>query len=269
MRTAFIRFVCATALLGTAMALAPSPAEGQDKPWYKSPDEWRFDVGAYLWVVRLTGTQTLGTATVPLEIKVGDVISDLKAAATVHFEAGKGRWLGGLDVSYVNLGREDIEVSGAPPGTLAAYGFKFWQGELFGSYRLGQELAPQRFEVLFGVRGTSTDTEIELTPGGMPVTTGLKQSWADPFAGFRYSLDFTENHRWFFVARGDIGGLVSADIMINALGTLGFRISRVVDAALAFRYLYMDYQTGTEGSSDFFKYDAATWGPVLGVGIRF
>ena len=77
-------------------------------------------------------------------------------------------------------------------------------------------------------------------------------------AGLRYSHFF--NDRWSAVLRGEIGGFgVNADLVWQAVGTVGYRINDMATAYLGCRHAAVDYQNGG------FTYDVASSGPVLGV----
>ena len=190
----------AMGLLATVcMAL---PAEAQF-PQDKGPDEWRNTLTAYLWITSIKGENTVGTVSLPLDLNFSDIWADLKFAASVHYELGKGQWGGILDFTYIKMGKDGIPVM-EPSGVMASYEFEIVATELSGTYRLGPELGPQRFELLLGARYNrqKMDLVIESGPAPLPpgggfdgaVTEGLERNLAlDQFV--LQNID----HRFHFV----------------------------------------------------------------------
>jgi len=38
---------------------------------------------------------------------------------------------------------------------------------------------------------------------------------------------------------------------------------------MSFKSLWVDYEEGTEGTTDYFSYDTVNFGPILGITYRF
>jgi hypothetical protein len=261
-----------TVVLGCLLALAAGwavPAGAQ----VVEPDEWFLRLAPYLWAVSLDATNTVGTemgdVSVPVDVSFGDIFDLVDIAFSAHFEVGKNRWTGVADVSYVKLGT-GVEVGGdAPPGTEAGYEFVMAAGELWASYRVNPLSDNWAFEFLGGIRYTRQDMDISITVGDPGFGGGFDENWVDPIVGARYVTLFGRD-KFFFNARGDIGGFgVGADFTWNMIGGLGWRVSRLIDIALQYKYLDVDYKNGESGTTDYFAFDGNEQGVLLGVNFNF
>ena len=68
--------------------------------------------------------------------------------------------------------------------------------------------------------------------------------------------------------RGDVGGFdVGSQFTYDAIGFVGYDISRVTSIWLGYRVLGVNYESGSGFSK--FKYDVTMYGPGLGVAFRF
>ena len=68
--------------------------------------------------------------------------------------------------------------------------------------------------------------------------------------------------------RGD-AGTGGSKFTGNGVFTFGYQISQLVSLDLAFRYLYINYESGVPISPDFYAYKADQYGLVLGAGFHF
>ena len=253
-----------------AAACMTSPVEAQF-PEDKGPDEWRSNLSTYLWLTALKGENTVGTMVIPIDMGPSDIFGSLKFAGSVHYELGKNQWGAILDFVYVKLGEDTIPVS-EPAGVTASYGQEIFATELSGTYRLGPELGPQRFEVLLGARWNrqTLDVVIEGGPAPLPTGGGFKENWVDPILGGRWTLEFGNDRRWHTGIRADVGGVIfGSDFAFNSLVGLGYRFNHWFAVDSAFRYLYTDYNSGTEGTADYFAYKADQYGLILGLTFTF
>jgi hypothetical protein len=132
-------------------------------------------------------------------------------------------------------------------------------------------LGEHRFEALGGIRYTRQDMDLDvLTP--TPQQTGFDENWIDPFIGGRYGLQFGGGKlwRWRFSARLDVGGFdIGAKITYHSVIGLEYRFNHWLSAGLGVKHLYVDYESGTKGSMDYFAYEAHQTGALLGLGFRF
>ena len=66
----------------------------------------------------------------------------------------------------------------------------------------------------------------------------------------------------------DIGGFsVGSTLAYQIYPMAGVRVSRLLSIHVAYRYLYMDYQTGS--GREAFVYDMSIYGPEIGLAFHF
>ncbi len=76
--------------------------------------------------------------------------------------------------------------------------------------------------------------------------------------------------KFFFAVRADVGGFgVGSDFTWNTAAGLGWHISRLIDLAVNYRYLDVDYENGDPGTADFFAYDGSQQGFLVGLNFNF
>ena len=223
----------------TAPAMAADSASGG---W-----QWRL-APLYLWGVSISGDQTIGTQTVPLELKFGDIFDNLEGVFTANFEGlYNDRWGFLFDFSYIDIKGDQPPLSVKFQNILV---------EVDGLYRLIN--GEHNVDLLFGLRYTDQETEVAPTP------IKISQNWTDPVFGARWWWRFAD--RWSLVARGDIGGFgVGSDFTWQALALVDWKPFKHVSFAGGYRALYQDYEDGSGPA--LFKYKATLHGPLLGVNI--
>jgi len=93
-----------------------------------------------------------------------------------------------------------------------------------------------------------------------------RKDWIDPFVGVRMRLKL--NEKFNLSLRGDVGGFdVGSKFTYNAIGLVGYDISRVVSLWLGYRVLGVNYESGSGFNK--FKYDMTMYGPITGIVFRF
>jgi hypothetical protein len=251
----------------TAVSAVPAKAQTIE------PDRWFFRLAPYLWAVNLDATNTVGTplgdVSVPIKVSFGDIFDLVDIAFSLHFEAGKNRWTGAADVTYIKLGQA-VELGGdAPPGTEAGYEFVIAVGELWATYRVNPLSDSWAAELVGGVRYNRQDMDISITVGDPALGGGFDENWVDPIVGARYVTLFGRD-KFLFNARGDVGGFgVGSDLTWNLQGGLGWRASRLIDVVLQYKYMDVDYENGESGTTDYFAFDGSEQGILLGVNFNF
>jgi opacity protein-like surface antigen len=239
----------------------PIPAEPDPLPQQAATsDEWQISFAPYLWMVNLTGTQTIGQITVPIEIDFSDLVDRLKFAFATHFEASKGQWGGIVDFNYAAIG--DNQVVDIPILGTADYNFDIFYLDLLAFYRLPYDR--HSFDVIFGTRYRNLKMDLRFTSGLNP---GFDVGWWDPLVGIRYigklhpeKLDVILNGK---VGGFDIGSQFTGEFSVGVKINLTPKISMPV----LYRYLHIQYQEGS--GADFFNYHANEQGLLIGLGFNF
>ena len=104
--------------------------------------------------------------------------------------------------------------------------------------------------------------EGQVLPG---IDVSQTKTWFDPLIAARFIAPLK---RWQLGVSGDIGGFgIGSDLAWQANPFVGYRFSRLFELAAAYRWLGMDYETGSD--TDMFRYDMVTFGPEIGFVFHF
>jgi len=202
-----------------------------------------------------------------IDMTPNDIYGNLKMGGMFHYEGmasnGWGIW---LDYAFMNLGfdTDTVMIDGSTG---------FYQGilEAFAKYRSPLEVG--YIDYYAGIRwwhnDINMDYDIDL---GLPKTLTLDWSgtydWYDPVIGARWTYPI--NNQWSFRLRGDVGGFGIASDFTAALETVAlYDISKEWQLKVSFKSLWVDYKDGTKGSKDYFTYDTANFGPIIGIIYKF
>jgi hypothetical protein len=251
-RTAIALLSCAIA----ANAQAQQPADGG----------WTYLVEPYVMFPNMKGETGIGNLPpVHVDEDPGDIFDHLQMGAMLFVEARNDRWAFSSDLLYMDL-EADIATDNLVLDGSA------------GVAQLGWEVAAMRrlapwFELGLGLTYNQLDADVDLTVTGpfgsntVPVSAGLSEDWIDPTVVARATLPLGD--KWFFQARGNIGGFgVGSDLMWQLQADLGFRSAGGHwQFAIGYRVIDIDYDHGND--RDRFVYDMQTFGPVLKAGYRF
>jgi hypothetical protein len=235
-----------TALLSllTVALLAPPAARAA------TADQWTFDVSLYGLAAGMSGDVTVKGIPADVDFGFDDVWDNLDFAMMGKVRVGYERWALTTDVVYMDLGasRNGLNVA-----------LEQWVVEPSLSYTV-----TKGFEALAGARYNNLGASISGGPLGR--NPSGRQDWWDPIVGTNLSLPLGK--QFSVNVRGDIGGFgVGSDLTWQAFPYVDWRFTKWGSLQLGYRWLYMDYETGS-GSSQF-KYDMLNEGPQLGFTIHF
>jgi hypothetical protein len=230
---------------------------------------WEFVIAPYFWMSSLRGDVTVRGIPTHVNIPFSDILQTLNFAGQIHMEGWKNRWGLFLDATYLNLSASSQGLAGS-----GDVGLQEWMVEFGGMYRLARwplgkdEKTALTMEGLAGGRYwnmlATLDLSIPLT--GTFVDKSGRKDWIDPFVGARMRLDLSD--KFSLSLRGDVGGFdVGSKFTYNAIGLVGYNISRVVSIWLGYRVLGVDYESGSHFNK--FKYDVTMYGPITGLVFRF
>lgn len=223
-----------------------------------SDDQWHFTLSPlFLWGMNIDGSSTVGPEELPLDIGFDDVLDNLSAVITIHFEMQKGNWTFFAEYQYV-----DLEPSfKAPSGANVGLEFIDQMGELGAAYRIAT-FGINDLEVIGGARFTRQDLNVEIGPG-VPLID-VTETWVDGFAGMRIFTYISENLT--FIGRGDIGA-GGSDFVWNLVGMFDYQFKDWGSVFLGYRWLNYDYEAGS--GLDHYAYDALQQGPLAGLSIHW
>ena len=221
--------------------------------------EWKHELAPYLWGSAMDGTVGIGSISADASLSFSDILDNLEMGFMGMYRASTDRYSITVDAIYMGLG-----ATGKGPGGVLRADADVDQVGLEADF--GYALT-DRFTVLAGLRYVDLETQVDVSsPLGDVLSAKTRESWVDPVIGAQYSWPFADE--WTITLRGDIGGFgVGSDLAWQGIATLRWQFSERTAAALAYRYLEMDYEDGQ--AEDYFKYDVATSGPALGVVFTF
>jgi len=239
--------------------LLTTPVSAADE--FASDDEWQFTLSPmFLWGMSMNGDSQIGAADVPLNLEfTDDVLSNLHAVFTVHFEAKQGDWTLFSEVQYVDL-EPTTKISGTP--VTVDVTFKNTMVELGAARRVAQ-FEKTDLELLFGARYTKQQNHTKALNGTTLVD--VKEDWWDGFVGGRVITRISEN--WKFEGRGDIGA-GGSDLVWNLAAFLDYRFKDWGSVFAGYKYMDYDYENSDRGTSHY-AYDATQQGPLLGLNIHW
>jgi hypothetical protein len=241
-------------IVSVALTLGqPMSSHAQQPGDADEPGRWRFVVAPYFLFPYMDGTVTIRGFDFDVDANPGDIFDKLQFGAMLYLEANNGTWGISLDGIYM-----DLEQTGEILGLLTA---RMKQGavELAG-YRRVAEWA----EVLAG--GRLNILSASLVGEGGVIDRKDDKTWFDPFLGARFQVPNTR--KWRLAIRGDVGGFgVGSDFAWQVYPAVGYRFSRLFEAAVAYRWIDMDYKTGSEGEE--FRYNMTIFGPEVGLLFHF
>ena len=220
---------------------------------------WSFELSPYASLSSISGDSGIGRAGVSeIAVNFGQISDVLKFGTAVHFEAlHNSEWGLWLDYNYVSLGGGQPSPTGLGDINIDIKQAVF---EGLGVYR--QMLQNGTFDYMAGVRSWRMKFSIDAPLGNKIVD----ERWVDFVVGARWTTQLSEN--WKFMLRGDVG---TGDSDFTATAATGFRytINEWLDFDIQYKALWVDYETGTEGTQGHFKYDTVTYGPIIGLNFKF
>lgn len=235
-------------------ALADETSASTSTSTTVSSGGWNFTLAPlFLWGMSIDGNSTLGGETLPLELDFNDLLSDMSAVFTLHFEAQKD------DLTLFT----EIQYSALEPSTTVGpvsvdVDFKNIMGELGAAYRLGGNETTD-WEILGGARYFEQDMDINL---GRGPKIKADNNWWNGFFGGRVRHQLSE--RWSIVGRLDYGLGSSSNYSGNALALFDYRFKDWGSAFVGYKYMKINYDNNKNGP-DNYKYNAVQQGPLVGL----
>ena len=249
-------------LFTLVMAIACTQSFAQDTAAAKK--KWNYLLQPYMMFPTMDGSIGLGELPdVDIHADAGEIFSNLQFGAMLYFEANNDRWAFTTDIIYMDL-RQDVEgkkgiiagEAGAKQFVVELAGLKKWTPWLEGG---------------IGLRVVNLKSSLDLTVdasvpgGGGSRSKDISETWLDPVIIGRAKFPAK---KWIFQFRGDLGGFgIGSDFTWQAQADVGYRFSKLFQLGLSYRYIGMDYESGS--GNDRFLYDVNTFGPTLKFGFHF
>jgi len=228
----------------------------------ESTKKWNFVAAPYLLLPTMQGNVAINDIPIEVDASTGDIFNVLEGGFMLFFEASNSKWAVNMDILYMKLGE-----TGETPilGRAAELEIKQLGLTFNGLYRV----APWA-EVGIGGRFNSIEQSAEIAPGEIALPgrfVSMKETWFDPLLVARVMTRF-DGSQWRLGMLADIGGFgVGSDLAWQINPFVGYQFSKLFEIDLAYRWLSMDYESGTDIS--YFKYDMLISGPEIGFLFHF
>src|SRR5690554_3984084 len=221
---------------------------------------WNFLVEPYLMFPNMKGdTQIRNIPAVAVDANTSDIFSHLKMGAMLYLEARNEDWDITSDFVYMKLG-EDIT-----PNHLVT------SGELTVKETLWEVAGLRRILPMLdagvGLRLVSVGADADLVLfTSESRQADITKTWVDPIIIVRSQHIFKD--KFLLNLRGDLGGFgIGSEFTWQIQAEAGYQFSELFSLNLGYRYIGIDYETGS--GTDYFAYDIDTFGPEIRLGFNF
>ena len=193
---------------------------------------------------------------IPVDVPVGDVLSNLDGAFSIVGEARKDVY--GVGAGYMFFSVKNEEQHNELISTLVTAKMSLW--DVWGFYTVPINEKGSRLDLIAGARGYTVEGGAGIGIGDTSATVEGKANWVDPIFGFRVIGAF--NDRWSANATADFGGFgVGSNISVNGLAAVNFRAIELLTIKAGYRILYMDYSEGAGPTR--FLWNITAQGPLV------
>jgi hypothetical protein len=236
----------------------------------KQDDRWNIVLTPYLWGISLDGQTAFGRLPpADVDASFGDIVSYLNIGGSLHTEFRKGKWNFVIEPTYMSLEMDTptqtipFPPPDGPPTTIGGkVKAKIWLVEGWTSY-----LVAPGWEILGGVRWQSQELKAEFRNIDID-SNPVDESWADFFAGARYSTALGQ--KWGLALRGDYA--VAGDSESgswNGIVMFNRRFGETMALNLGYRYFSNEYKNGNDGEQGSYLWDMKMSGPMVGYTWQF
>lgn len=227
-------------------------------------DPWHLGAVLYIWFPGMHGTSGVGGRDVDFHASPGDILSHFRFGLMGTLTAEHGRWVLFSDLMWVRLQADKQAVLPLPGQPVLSAQVKSWQlivNPEFG-YRFLDGEKIKMDALIFGVRYWHLGSSLQFSPSLAGRTFSATQNWVDPVMGARIIVPLSP--RTQITILGDAGGWgAGAQLDYQIIGAIKFRLNPKFSLDVGWRYLYVDYISGS------FLYKTAMSGALAGVTYNF
>ncbi|MFN5707833.1 MAG: hypothetical protein ACK48X_07245 [Planctomycetota bacterium] len=234
-------------------------------------------VTPYLWLPAMKGQIGAGAVVANVDLSLSDMwdlLGDLKGAAMVHLEIGRGN-RGGLilDTLLTDIASTETLPSGGTATVETT--MTFLEGLGFRPVATYDKCGPLvkrvSWDMLYGVRYYQIGAEVTVVPPSAPeIIQERSENWVDLVLGTRTRMQLANGGSAF--ARAEFGGFglgSSSDFAWNFHVGLENRLRRHPNTSLALGYKVLDIKQSKGSGAQAFLFDMNLHGPFTGLMIRF
>jgi hypothetical protein len=224
-----------------------------------SDPAWHINLNFYLWLPGTHGILGANGYDVAYKASAGDLLSNFRFGLMAALAAQRGRFVMIDDMIWVRIEANKqvvLPVPNVPQLTGQAKAGQFILTPEFG-YRVfdGEKL---KIDAIGGFRYWHLESSLQFTPPVRNNNFSTSSNWADPLMGGRIQVPLSR--RVLATVLGDAGGWgTGAQSDYQILGILGFQVSSKWSLGAGYRYLYVNYRSGS------FIYQTAMSGALIGV----
>ena len=223
----------------------------------RAAESLKWSVTPYIWATETTVDLTAdGTPLGGDTITFSDLLDVTDASFQIHVEAGRDRWSGFIDLTYLDTFDEDntggVRIETDSEQWLVDLAVAFWPG--------GEE---KGLSFYGGLRYTSLDDEYEFKIMGSSIgTLRSDRDFTDLLLGVRYRYEIAE--RWLLATRGDVSfGDSEGTFQLEALFRYAVGKKRTNGILFGYRYKEAEFEEG--GLEEDYEYK----GPLAAYNFRF
>ncbi|MCP4766278.1 MAG: hypothetical protein GY875_08390 [Gammaproteobacteria bacterium] len=246
--------------VGLSMALVLATASTRADA---AEEEWEFALSPlFLWGLSIDGDATINGNTAPLDLDFqDDILENMEAVFTLHFEARRGDWGFFSEYQYVDL-EPEVSAQLGPATADIDIGFESTIWELGAAWAF-QNDANTRWELLMGARYTDQDISADIDILALSKEKKLDggDDWWHGFGGVRVFQSLSE--KWTFIGRADLGYGGSDNSALNLAAMFDYRFNNWGSVFVGYKYLDYDYESSDYG------FDAVEQGPLAGLMIHW
>jgi len=217
----------------------------------------KWSVTPYIWATDISGDLKVdGDPTGGVEIDFNDLLDTTDASFQIVVEAGRGRWSGFADVTYLKTSDSaDIDILRIKTESTS------WVVDMAAAFwPMGEEGGLNLFA---GVRYTSLDDDFKFLLNGTQLDKiGNDRDFTDALVGARYRYPFAE--RWALSTRID-GSFGDSDGIFQLEALLRYTVGKRQKNGILFGYRYKEANFESGRLEEDFDYK----GPLVGFNFRF
>jgi hypothetical protein len=204
---------------------------------------WNFDLSPYLWFAGAHGTVGAFGRDASVHASAGDLLSHFNFGLMGASEARFGHLLFTGDLLWIRLS----DGSALPLSGLSARSIDVRVGQFVWTSKIGYRLIDRtnfKADANVGVRYWHLGQKLNLNPSILGLNVNTSQSWADIVVGGRLELPL--GSKTSLTALGDVGGWnATAKLDYQFAGFLNFKVSQKWTISPGYRYLFVDYRSGS------------------------
>ena len=223
--------------------------------------DWNYGIGTGLFALNLDGdigfdSALAGSVLFPVDLDASETSDLIDTAFGFNGYATDGTWM--VQYSFSNLELEGSSTVGPASTTID---FDMQGAEITLGYPVYHS-SGVTLGVLGGVRYTSHEVSGSVTVGASTASRTIENDWTDALVGLTLTVPLVE--KWVWNNRVDAGFGGSEGTYSGNTGVT-WRFYKGWSGTLFAKYTAVEFEDGTKGNSDWYRYDVDEFGPGLAI----